>query len=302
MSEAVRATPAGSAPLSARRDALAAILGDGERWDLISVCLAIAFSLHAAMLVFAIVAGLLKDLRLAVEDNRSRLHDFFWRQYDVEVEKPKEQPKPEEPPPPPPEPEPAPVPQPKAAAQKQQDDDPYKNLPPPAPAQAGKVLTQKEDPDDVKDLTGNTVVSGEGSATYGMQSGQGKGDAPTMAKNATNAGVPGGTGTGTAAPAAAPAPTVDRSRGIALPGGVTSWKCPFPPEAEAEQIESATVVVQITVRPDGTAISASVISDPGHGFGRQARICALSKRYEPALDKTGNPITSSAPIKILFTK
>jgi protein TonB len=300
MGEAVRATPAGSA--RARRDALAAILGVEERWELLSACLAIAFSLHAAMLVFAIVAGLLKDLRLAVEDNRARLHDFFWRQYDVEVDKPKEQAKPEEPPPPPPpDPEPAPAPQPKAAAPKQEDD-PYKNLPPPSPAQAAKVLTQKEDPDDVKDLTGNTVVSGEGSATYGMQSGQGKGDAPTMAKNATNAGVPGGTGTGTAAPAAPPAPTVDRSRGIQLPGGVTSWKCPFPPEAEAEQIESATVVVQITVRPDGTAISASVISDPGHGFGRQARICALSKRYEAALDKTGSPITSSAPIKILFTK
>src|SRR5262249_19188321 len=86
-------------PRSPGRAPLALILGPGERWDLISIALAVAFSLHLAMLVVAIVAGLLHDLHLVVEDGRSRLHDFFWRQYDVEIEKPKEEVKPEPPPP-----------------------------------------------------------------------------------------------------------------------------------------------------------------------------------------------------------
>jgi protein TonB len=88
---------------------------------------------------------------------------------------------------------------------------------------------------------------------------------------------------------------------VALVGG-TTWNCPFPPEADAEEINHAVVTVQVTVRPDGSALTATVVTDPGHGFGRAARLCALGRRYQPALDRTGAAIVSSAPINVHFNR
>ena len=276
------------------RDPVQLMLGQGDRIDVLAAFAAVALALHVAFLASAIVSGLLREMRLAVVDNRARVHDFFWRVYDVEV--PKDKPKVEDrAPEPEPVPEPAPKPAPKAEAPK--EDDPYKNLPPPTPAQAAKVLVQKEDPDEPKDLTGNTVVTGDGSATYGQQSAAGTGDKPTMAQNASLQGKPGGKGTGNG-PAA---PDVDRSRPIGLIGGAT-WNCPFPPEADAEQIDQAVVTVQVTVRPDGTALSATVTANPGHGFGRAARTCALARRYTAALDRVGNAVLSSTPVNVRFSR
>jgi protein TonB len=86
--------------------------------------------------------------------------------------------------------------------------------------------------------------------------------------------------------------------------GSTSWSdCPFPPEADAEQIDQALPSVMVTVRPDGTAQSVKIVEDPGYGFGRAARICALARRYSPALDKTGQPTTGViGPIRVRFTR
>lgn len=285
-----------SVALRRGEDPLEAILGAGKRTDWFAVTVGVALAAHVGFLVLAMADAMLKDIRLAVQDNRAELHELFWRQYDIEI--PKEKPKVEQKEPDPPAPEP--VEAPKAAVVKApapKDDDPYKDLPPPAPAEAGKVLVQKDDPDEIKDMTGDTVVTGNGSATYGMQSASGKGDTPTMAANASLAGVPGGRGTG-AAPAAPP-PSVDCSRPIGPP---SSNHCPFPPEADADEINQALVTVQITVRPDGTASSATILSDPGHGFGRAARACALAWRYQPAWDRSCNPILSSRPVAVRFTR
>jgi protein TonB len=289
-------SPRGGTARGRERDPLATILGQDERNEVFYAGIGVAIMLHVGLLVFAVVTDLLKDLRIAVQDDRARLHAYFWTQYDVEMApKPKEAPKPVEAPPEPPAPAPAPAPK---AVQKPKDD-PY-DQPPPTPAQAAKVLVAKEDPDEVKDLTSNTIVTGEGSVVGGQQSAAGKGDRVTMSPSASLKGVPGGTGTGTAAPAAPP-PGPDLSKPLGLSGG-TSWNCPFPPEADADQIDQAVVTVQVTVRPDGSALSASVISDPGHGFGRAARICALGKRYAAALDRTGTPILSSAPVTVRFNR
>jgi protein TonB len=46
-----------------------------------------------------------------------------------------------------------------------------------------------------------------------------------------------------------------------------------------------------------------VVSDPGHGFGRAARMCALGRRYTPGNDRAGQPITGTTPpIKVRFTR
>jgi len=45
------------------------------------------------------------------------------------------------------------------------------------------------------------------------------------------------------------------------------------------------------------------VSEPGHGFGRAARMCALTKRYTPALDRDGNPVVGTTPpINVTFTR
>src|SRR5690348_9989385 len=101
MDEAVTALPASGrgarAPLRVRPDPLANILGQDERNEVFYAGIAVALMLHVGLLVFAMVTDLLKDLRLAVQDDRARLHAYFWTQYDVEVApKPKEAPKPVE--------------------------------------------------------------------------------------------------------------------------------------------------------------------------------------------------------------
>jgi periplasmic protein TonB len=281
-------------------DPVAAILGtEGQGgFDWFYAGLVVAFALHAFILGFAIAGYYLHEIRDLMLATRANIHEFFWTQYDVDLA-PKDKPPPkQEAPPPPAEPEPLPVP--KAATKIK--DDPY-DQPPPTPAQAAKVLTQKEDPDKVEDLTGNTVVSGEGTALGGQQSAAGKGDQVVHNPAASLSGVPSGRGTGTAPPPPPPPPPgPDLSRAADLAGS-KSWHCDFPPEADADQIDQETVTIMVTVRPDGSALSVTVVKDPGHGFGRAARMCALAKRYTPPLDRKGAPITGpTPPIIVRFTR
>ena len=280
--------------LARSEDPLALILGHEERWGFTSVCISVAVALHVAFIAFGIAASWLHDMRLAVDANRSRLHDYLWRTYDVEVVKPKD-----EPPPPPPPPEAPPEPPPVAKAPMAKPvDDPYKDVAP-APAKAAKVLTAEPKPDEPVNFD-NTIVSGDGNALGGMQSQAGNGDKVTFSKAASNQGTPGGRGTVAAPPPPPPGPDLTRPVGLA---GAASWNCPFPPEADADQIDHAVVGIQVTVQPNGSASAATVVSDPiGHGFARSARQCALAKRYKPALDRTGTAITGTAVVNVTFNR
>jgi protein TonB len=246
----------------------------------------------------------LYPLQRATRHIRAGIHDYLWTMYDVELAAEPEQAA-KAPPPPEPEPEPAPqaapTPAPNVnAAPKPPSDDPYEA--PPTPAQAAKVLTAPAQDDEPLDLTGQGFVTGDGTGPgYGMVSAAGTGDKPTFNAAANLKGKPGGTGTG--APAAPPPPVgPDLSRPPGLIGG-TGWSCAFPPEADIDGVDQAVASIVVTVRPDGTPLSVKVVSDPGHGFGRAARQCALGRRYSPALDRAGQPITSSSPpIKVRFTR
>ena len=69
------------------------------------------------------------------------------------------------------------------------------------------------------------------------------------------------------------------------------------------KIDEARASLVVTVRPDGTPLSVTIVSDPGHGFGRAARMCALTRRFTSALDKTGQPIAgSTVPFGVRFTR
>ena len=110
-------------------------------------------------------------------------------------------------------------------------------------------------------------------------------------------GVVGGTG-----PVAPVVHGPDRSRGASVSGG-SEWHCPFPPEADSAQIDESYVTLQADVRADGTASAVRVVSDPGSGFGREAKRCALGNTYATALDHDGNPIAATTkPFRVHFSR
>lgn len=176
------------------------------------------------------------------------------------------------------------------------DDTPPPPAAPPAAAQAGAVLTAPDDNAPL-DLT-NSFVSGPADRYAGGTT-QAGGTSTTAVRNpgAVATGVPRGTGTGTAAPVGA----VDRSRSLALAGS-TEWRCPFPPEADSDQIDEAAAVISVTVGSDGKPQKVTIVQDPGHGFGREARACALRESYVPALDREGRPVAASKSFRVRFER
>ncbi len=154
----------------------------------------------------------------------------------------------------------------------------------PAAAVAGAVLTAPAAPDEPANFDG--IISGTGETFAGGNTSlNGTSTTAVRAKPVASGGVPGGTGLAKTGPAVA----ADRSRAAGVSGS-KDWNCPFPPEADSEQIDQAFPTVQVAVRADGTPERVTVLSDPGHGFGRAATQCAMQQRYETALDRDGNPI------------
>jgi protein TonB len=187
----------------------------------------------------------------------------------------------DEAPPPPPRPEPEVKPEPAAPSVVHP-----REAPPPPPAQAAKVLTQEPDPNEPVDLTGNVIVQGNADAYAGGFTSANGTNASAVHVAAAPTGVAGGTGV----PKPAPQAASDCSRRASLGGRMLDWACPFPPEADTAQIDEADVVLQVDVRPDGTPASVRIVTDPGNGFGREARRCALGKHYASALDHDCNSI------------
>ncbi|QSQ19459.1 energy transducer TonB [Pyxidicoccus parkwayensis] len=163
------------------------------------------------------------------------------------------------------------------------------NAPPPAAAQAAQVATAAP---EVADF-GDTFVVGKGSSYAGGTTESG-GTATHAVRdaNARAGGVEGGTGTDLAG---------DRSRRPALAGGAR-WDCPFPGEADDAGIDHGVVTLRVEVDAEGSVLSAAVTSDPGHGFGREARRCALSKRWSPGLDRAGQPTRAVALVNVRFAR
>jgi protein TonB len=223
----------------------------------------------------------------------------FMRSYDhalrdaakppMELEIPVEPPPP--PPPPPPEPEPEPekakAPPPPAGAPPP---------PPPAAAQAGKVLTAEADPDAPLDLT-NSIVEGTADTFAGG----------VTASNGTSKNAvydPNAIGNVPVAPVTKPGPpvsAVDLSR-RADPTSKSWDHCGFPQDADLEQVNYGRVTLVVNVGADGKASSATVVKDPGFGFGALAQRCALRERFQPALNKAGQAAASTLTMTINFRR
>lgn len=240
--------------------------GQGRR---LLLALAAGLGLHAGTVLFAVASA--PSLETWSAELAARVHAELTRQTVVELPPPPEEAKP--PPPPQRPPERPPSPAVRAPAQR-----------PPSPAQAGKIVAAS--PSVAVDLPGTDFVTGT-ATTYagGVTSSSGR------SKVAVTGPVD------ERGPRAAPC----RSAAVSL--DETDWNCPWPREADSQQIDEQSVLIQVQVRADGSAESARVLADPGQGFGATARACALATRFNAARDCAGHAIRAeSPPIRVHFTR
>jgi len=238
-------------------------------------------ALGAAVVLCAYVAAILIAGSLArsgstiVAEMAARVHDAVAAERAVDVT-----------PPPPPPPAATPPPSPTAKAEpvvREHTHVAASHHAPAPPAQAGRIAAATDAP---LDFTGSAFVVGSGS-TYAGGTTTAKGTSRTPP---TGVVAPNGTGDGQVRSRARPV-TLDQS----------AWNCPWPAEADARQVDQETVVIRVAVRADGRADRVDVVGDPGFGFGRQARECALETRFGAALNAAGDPVAAlSPPIRVHF--
>jgi periplasmic protein TonB len=274
-----------------RRDPMQAVLGLGRNaQSMVVVCLLAALFLHGTAAARAAIVPL--ELMQWSQAIGREIHVRITETYDIDILKP------DPPPPPPPEPEPAKE-EPKEVVKAPKEE--KLNEPPPpaaAAAQAAAVLTQAPDPNEPVDLTNSFVAGNADTYAGGVTQSTGTSTTAVRALHVAPGGAPGGTGK-----VAGPAGNgPDKSRAASLSGS-KDWKCDFPAEADVDQIDQAFVIVQVATGADGSPQGVTIRQDPGHGFARAARTCAMKERYDPALDREGNPIAGSTKsIRIRFER
>jgi periplasmic protein TonB len=160
----------------------------------------------------------------------------------------------------------------------------------PQPSASAAQTAQVIAADAPVDLTADTFVTGTASAYAG-------GASTTRGESTTKVD----------AVAAVAAQTTDpsQSQTVAQPVSLTSeqWQCPWPVDALAQDLYEQFVIVRAWVREDGSVERASVVSDPGYGFGAAAMACALRTRFNPARNARGAAVRSlSPPIRVRFTR
>jgi protein TonB len=246
---------------------------------------------------------------------RDTLHAYFWQEYDVVLDEEKDEATDdqedeevveeviEE------EDEKVVEPEPKVedAAEEEEEeaeeDNPYdedEDEAPP-PAEAPDALTAD---DDAQDMTGDqwAIVDKDGSKNTGSgySSEKGKGNAIVRNRHARvgSKGKVTSKGKGKKKRRARKK-NRNMSRGL---GGSFRANCPFPPQANLHQVDKAVVQLLVTVGADGRVRSARVLSDPGYGFGRQAKRCVMAQKFPPALSSSGKAITMSHTLNYRFTR
>jgi protein TonB len=202
---------------------------------------------------------------------------------------------------PPPPPEPRKVAPPEPTEAKGPATKPPAQPRPPQAARAGALLTAKESApsaikDDLVDFVtdpagtsyGSGVVARGGTADHGEHgaAAAGVGSAPVPA-----AAPPRGDGLVAAA-------NLSRRAALHEANACAGF---YPSEADAD---SGAVTLTLVVRADGGVSAASIVSESpaGQGFGKAARACLQTKRFEPSLDRSGTPVTAAATIRLRFSR
>jgi protein TonB len=213
------------------------------------------------------------------------------------------------PPPPPPEAEPPPPPPPPVVPPpriKQKAPPPDKapetpvaepEAPPPPPDAPPPVAPPSEPPPAAQ---AGQVVAAEGNApsAFNIATGSGSGYAggtTSASGTGTKANHTGQVGVGDGNGLSHARPPQLHSR---------NWPCGWPSEAEDLDLEEAYVTVRAAVGANGEVTDVEVLSDPGHGFGKRASLCARSRvSFDAALDAAGNKIAGKTPpLRIRFVR
>jgi protein TonB len=235
---------------------------------------AVVLALYAG--VFAFVSRLGSSLGPWGAEMAARVHDAIAVERAVDVTPPR---------PPPPSPVPSPAESPHVAAPRTAQAIRAPRARPAPPAQAGQPAAASPEP---VDFTGSAFIVGSGASNAGGAT--------------TSTGTSRKPAFGTAAPGEIAGATV-AARNHARPVSLdqAAWNCPWPAEADAQQVDEQTVVLRASVRADGRADHVDVLSDPGFGFGSAARLCALGTHFEPARDAAGQPMAAeSPPVRVHF--
>jgi protein TonB len=245
------------------------------RWRRLALGGAAVVALYGG--AFALVSRLGSSLGPWSAEMAERIHEAIAMERTVEVT-------PSPPPPAPPPSAPVAGTQPIAVSRsvRPAHGEPARAMP---PAQAGQLAAVSAEP---ADFTGMAFIVGSG-ASYagGATTSSGSGRKAALGPVAVEA------------TRSAPASVRSRARPVSL--DQSAWNCPWPAEADAEQVNEQTVVLRATVGVDGRADHVDVLSDPGFGFGAAARLCTLRTRFDPARDPAGQPIPAqSPPIRVHF--
>lgn len=189
--------------------------------------------------------------------------------------------------------EPAPRAKPRPAAAAKPTPAAVRAAPPPAAAAPARVLSRVPAPKEVMDF-GDTVVLGAAESYLGgVTAAGGTSSRPTGDGRARAHGVEGSRG--------GPAAAQSRSRPPSLAQG-GRWDCPFPREADMAGIDDGVVTLRVSVTAGGSVRQVLVEQEPGHGFGREARRCAMQKRWRAGLDRDGSPVSAVAQVRVRFTR
>jgi protein TonB len=218
--------------------------------------------------------------------------DAFFAHRNVEMEviapepPPPEPPKVEEEPPKPPEPEPArPKAPPKIAAPKPAEEP----EPPPPPEEA------KAAPEAPVDLTGVTLTGGDSSWTSAVGTGAPlRGPAPRVAavtgrdRGGSSDGMVGGQGNKPVLVAEA-----SLSRKPVPPEGMDALlEQNFPARARAQGV-SGTALLRVRIMADGRVGEMQTMRETGdYGFGSACMKTLRMRRWQPPLDRTGQPVAT----------
>lgn len=258
------------------RDPLARVTELGTRDGMRAVVFGVLFAVivHGSLAAWAALIRL--ELIRWTQDARAQLHQRLLYSCDIDLEKMNA------PDPPPVVPEdPAPVPPPPTKTVANVEPAQPRIPEAPAPVPVGPLLTAPSDPLDTP--TDGPVVGSAPETLGGFRGRTGTSTTPVH----NPAAHPNGVGAGTA-PAPAPRQIARDQSGPATRNGASDWRCPWP--AEADDIDEAYVTIQVTVNADGRAGRVAVLADPGHGFAREARSCAMRERYGAAHDRDGSSI------------
>jgi TonB family protein len=88
--------------------------------------------------------------------------------------------------------------------------------------------------------------------------------------------------------------------GVGLPA---CTYCPIPQYSDGARkagIQSAIVVLMVTVSIKGTAEKISVVKSPGYGLAEQAIESVSEWKFRPASGKDGVPVAVAAPVEVSF--